>query len=358
VVRRATGLAALTAAIALLLPAGIAQGAKPSFFGVVTASSRLGDEDFQRLSAGRVATIRRTLFWSQVEQVKGQFNWSAPDRVIGGLASRGIRFFPTVYGSPRFVAKKPAKPPLGSKSDRRKWKEFLRQAVNRYGPGGTYWTGPYPAQHPGAAPVPITAWQIWNEPNLDKFFPPRPSPRRYARLLRISHEAIRGADPTAKIVLAGMPGFAGDIKAWNFLDRLYRVRRVRRSFEAATVHPYSSRLRGVRIQVKRVRRVIRKHGDGHTPLWITELGWGSHHPDRFGLNKGRRGQKRMLTRSFRLIERKRRRWHIQRLFWFEYRDPPRGYKACSFCPYAGLLERDRDPKPAWQAFKRFTGAAP
>ena len=29
-----------------------------------------------------------------------------------------------------------------------------------------------------------------------------------------------------------------------------------------------------------------EHGDRATPLWITELGWGSAPPDRFGINKG------------------------------------------------------------------------
>ena len=27
-------------------------------------------------------------------------------------------------------------------------------------------------------------------------------------------------------------------------------------------------------------RVMKRHGDGHTPLWLTELGWGSKPPSR------------------------------------------------------------------------------
>ena len=51
-------------------------------------------------------------------------------------------------------------------------------------------------QHPGATPLPIQSWQIWNEPNLKKFYVPYPSPQSYARLVQLSHAAIRSKDAT------------------------------------------------------------------------------------------------------------------------------------------------------------------
>jgi hypothetical protein len=106
--------------------------------------------------------------------------------------------------------------------------------------------------------------------------------------------------------------------------------------------------------MRRIRGVMRRHRDASTALWVTEIGWGSQRPDRFGLNKGLRGQKRMLARSFRLILRHRRAWHVGRLIWFDLRDPPRNRGGCSFCTSAGLLRHGGKPKPAWRAFKRFT----
>ena len=62
---------------------------------------------------------------------------------------------------------------------------------------------PYHQQYgAGATPLPIQSWQIWNEPNLAKYFAPQPSVSEYARLLEISQAAIRGQDPQAQIVLA------------------------------------------------------------------------------------------------------------------------------------------------------------
>jgi hypothetical protein len=234
------------------------------------------------------------------------------------------------------------------------WKHFLQAAVNRYGPGGSYWDTVYrPRYGADAKPLPIESWQIWNEPNLKKYFAPSPSVEQYARLLQISHDAIKKVDPQARIVLAGMPNYGG-INAWDFLDSLYSGPVTKRDFDAVALHPYARNLDQLRLGIEKVREVMRKHGDRGTPLWITELGWGSAPPDRFGLNKRLSGQKRLLSGSFKLIRRHRNAWKVQRVFWFDWRDPgKREPVQCSFCASAGLLNHNRSPKPAYHAFKLF-----
>ena len=49
------------------------------------------------------------------------------------LASRGIQPVPFIYGSPRWVARKPNRPPLGSGRKVRAWRKFLAAVVKRYG---------------------------------------------------------------------------------------------------------------------------------------------------------------------------------------------------------------------------------
>ena len=66
---------------------------------------------------------------------------------------------------------------------------------------------------------------------------------------------------------------------------------------------------------------MNENGARSTPLWVTELGWGSGRPDRFGLSKGPVGQARLLTAAFKLILDHRKAWNVQRLFWFDWRDP-------------------------------------
>jgi hypothetical protein len=350
---------ARTLALVAILVAFATQGAAPAlanggFFGVHDASLGLSHRDLKRMDKGHVGTVRHLMYWPGLEPRSGQFNWVGYDRIVGGLASKGIAVLPVVYGSPAYVARTPNVPPVHGPKKRKAWRKFLAQAVKRYGRGGTYWTAPglYPRQHPGKPALPIRDWQIWNEPNLKKFFAPHPSVPQYASLVRSAHRAIAGADRRANVVLAGMSG-RGQPSDKKYLNRFYGAHRIKQAFDAVAVNPYAPQVPQVGRKIKRIRGVMKRHGDRRAPLWITELGWGSHHPDRFGLNKGPKGQKQMLQKSFRLIVHHRMAWHVKRLIWFDFRDPA-GRGGCSFCSSAGLIKHSGKPKPAWRAFKRFT----
>ena len=84
-------------------------------------------------------------------------------------------------------------------------------------------------------------------------------------------------------------------------------------------------------------------------------GPGTAPPDQFELNKGVEGQERLLSQSFTFLLRIHERWHLDRVYWFEWRDPPASaHLPCGFCSSAGLLRNDRQPKPAFDAFKHFS----
>ena len=107
------------------------------------------------------------------------------------------------------------------------------------------------------------------------------------------------------------------------------------------------------IEIQNVRNVMKSHADGTTPLWITEIAWGSAPPDSFGINKGPAGQATFLKRAFKLVLAHRTRWNIQRLFWYHWRDPKHSQASCTFCSSAALLNFNRIKKPAYTAFKNF-----
>jgi polysaccharide biosynthesis protein PslG len=352
--RRAVAATVAGIAICLTVFAAPAAAVPRELFGI-SRGQPLNQQDFRRMRSTGVGTLRFAINWFAAQPAPGSPNWGGTDQLVGDLAARGIRPVPFIYGSPSWVAKKPNRPPLGSARKVRAWRQFLTLVVKRYGRGGTYWTGAYQQQHPNGKPKPITALQVWNEPTLQKFFPRKKTTRKYAKLVKISHRAINRVDRRAKVVLAGLTGYAKP-RAWTFLDKLYRVKGIKHSFDVAALHPYAVTIDQFRTEARRTRRVMKRHHDARTALWLTEVGWGSAHPTRrFPLNKGRRGQKRMLQKSFKLVLHKRRSWRIQRLFWFHWRDPPRGAGAyCSFCPSAGLLKHSHKPKPAYRAFRRFT----
>ena len=173
-----------------LLAPSTAAAARSEFFGTVQIAT-LDDQDIQGMAAARVRTNRFVLKWGWVQPDKGSFDWGPADRFIGRLAFRGIRAVPAVWGNPDWVAGSGSTPPIGGPAAEKAWRNFLRALVARYGPGGSYWATGYRQQYgAGATPLPIQSWQIWNEPNLTKYFAPDPSPGKYARLLQISHDAI------------------------------------------------------------------------------------------------------------------------------------------------------------------------
>jgi hypothetical protein len=269
---------------------------------------------------------------------------------------------------PRFQAppgcRQPACPLIhvDTSPQRARWKQFVRAAVNRYGPDGTFWK-----EQPTLAPDPARRWEIWNEQNN-----PREgnSPAVYATLIRLSKEAITAVDPQGQVIVGGMfgtpQGVRGKNTAWRYLGRLYRAG-AGRDFDAAALHPYSPTIAGLRYQIRKVRAVLRKNNAASTPILVTEIGWASGGNVR-SPGTGARGQvfvvspKRQaqnLSSSFRLLTNHRRAWNIGGVFWYGWKDPtnpPPGL--CAFCYTNGLYEADgKTAKPSLSAFESFTGRA-
>jgi hypothetical protein len=355
--RSATRLAIVVAVLALSLLVPSSAGAvRSEFFGIVQGPT-LSDADLTGMqNAAHVRTSRYLLAWESVQKNPGPFTWGSTDKFIGRLASHGIRLVPTLWGNPDWVQGYTARAPLDRPEDITAWKTFLKGVVGRYGPGGSYWSGPYKQKYGASAtPLPIQAYQIWNEPNLKKYFVPYPAPKKYGRLVGISHDAIKSKQPAAKIVLAGMPG-NGDVAASDFLNQLYnQVAGIKSKFDVASLHPYAKDISHQRNHIEKFRTVMRNHQDAATELWLTEAAWGSAPPDQFGINKGLQGQADFLERTFNLVLNNRKAWNVQRLMWYHWRDPKNNQASCSFCASAGLLKPDRTRKPSYYAFKAFTG---
>jgi polysaccharide biosynthesis protein PslG len=310
-------------------------------------------QDLDTMRTAGVGIVRVALYQQQIETSPGRFNWSGADQVVGNYASRGIGTLPVLLSSP---------PPLGSASAGQDWQQFVHEFVARYKPGGSYWTDPslYGSQHPGASPLPIEAYQVFNEPNLPKYFPSSAPVSDYAKLLALASDAIHGVDPSAKVVLAGMPTLQSKFVAfpgWKFLDQLYQVPGAKDDFDVAAAHPYAESIDQLREAIKRIRRVMSRHGDKLTPVWLTEFGYGSA-PFNHHLNFGIQGQAKMMSKSFNLLLRMRESWHVGGVLWYDWRDPPQGNPDCSFCSSAGVLNPDYSPKPSFLAWERFTGGGP
>jgi polysaccharide biosynthesis protein PslG len=351
-------LACVASAALLLFPAIASASVDRTFWGVSPQGDRPSSGEFDRMGEGRVGTFRLTFQWRQLNPDPDRFRWELIDPVFADAARNGIKVLPVLYGTPDWIKcdlnpdQCRRKPPLGTPRAKKAWERFVRAAVRRYGPGGTFFSINPSLRGTGAA---VGRWQVWNEQNQISHFAPRPSPGKYGKLLKLAARSIQRVDRGGKVVLGGMfgtPSRRKSMTAWSFLDRLYGVQGVEKAFEATAMHPYSSNLRGIRYQMRRLRATMQRHGDGGTDTFVTEIGWGSAN-DSSVLTKGLRGQARMLNRSFQLFLQRRREWNLKGVVWFSWRDRRPGV-CTSFCASSGLMKANLSPKPAWQRFKRFS----
>jgi polysaccharide biosynthesis protein PslG len=352
---------AATAAPAEAVPAG--------FWGVVPQAAPTL-EQFQRLKRGGVDSIRIPIGWDAVQpEAHGAFNWSGVDDVVKGATTAGLQVLPFLSGAPSWAVAhdrrlgSPVTLPVKTGAQRNAWTNFVKQAVRRYGPNGSFW-----AENPGLPQRPIRTWQIWNEENF-KYFVARPNPADYGKLVNLSYAAIKGFDPAAQIILGGM--FATPIEATfkkhppqayfaaDFLDRMYKsTPGIKSKFNAIALHPYTGHWQSLTEKIEAVRTALRKNGDGAKKLWITELGWSSGPPSSDGSNsfaQGPAGQVRQLKGAFSLLERNQVKWKLQRVYWFSVDDAP---GACNFCDGSGLFAKGFIPKRSWFAYVKFAGGTP
>jgi hypothetical protein len=191
-------------------------------------------------------------------------NFSATDQVVALAAAHGLTVLPVIEYSPPWDSQHPGSTAAPPRTDG-PFAAYAAALVERYGPHGSFW-----AANPGLPRIPITMWQIWNEPNFVSYWSQRPWIPSYVRLLRAAHAAIKKADPQAKVMLAGLANYS-----WEYLTSIYHIRGARGLFDIVDSHPYTATPQGVITILGYLRAVMDKFGDRHKPLMATEISWPS-----------------------------------------------------------------------------------
>jgi hypothetical protein len=320
------------------------------------------------MQSGHIGSIRWPVGWAEVQPTEnGGYDWSRIDATVEVAARHGLTVLPFLYGTPSWLAPRQTTLPIDSPRARRAWIAFVMAAVRRYGPGGEFWAEHDPTVAsinyvPAiSSPMPIRTWQVWNEANFFYFAYPV-SPSRYARLLELSHAAIKSVDPSAKVILSGLFGNPDEsgkrgMDAAKFLAALYRVPGIKADFDGVALHPYAFHVEDLEAMTSEARTVMLEHHDGGSGLYITEMGWGSQDdPNVVAFEQGVKGQTRELRGAYRYLIGNRHRLDLKGIYWYSWKDTP-AYVACSFCDSVGLFRAGRrfKPKPAWHAFVGITG---
>ena len=267
-------LSVLVAVTALVLPTSpaVAADADPSRVGFSNGGGFpwLSDENLAReldlIRSSGARWVRVDFDWSGVEHVRGQYDWKNLDRVVGAVRSRGLQVLALPAYTPDWAR------PAGTSShtppsDPAPFAAFVAAAAARYVPQG------------------VTAYEIWNEPNIRNFWAPKPDVAAYAALLKATASAVRAAAPGAQIVTAGLSPASDTadgayVDPRTFLRRLYELG-AQSSFDAVGVHPYSfpalpsdasTASWNTFQKMFEMRAYMVSKGDAGKKIWLTETG--------------------------------------------------------------------------------------
>jgi hypothetical protein len=222
--------------------------------------------------------------------------------------------------------------------------------VERYGPNGIYWI-----LNPLTPKLPIKDWQLWNEVNSPSFWLPKPSPKQYRPLLQSTYNALKGSDPNAKIVLAGLfraPNVKNGITLKKYLIGLYRLK-LRPYFDAVAIHPYALNPEVALDSIKDTREIMRAFKDKSKPIWVTEVGWATA-GKRTPLTVTPGKQAKYLRGTFKLAAANRKKLKIAGVIWYSFKDVPGNI----WFNKTGMFTESGAPKPSWNAFVSLTGGTP
>jgi hypothetical protein len=209
----------------------------------------------------------------------------------------------------------------------------------------------------------VAGYEIWNEPDTAAFWHGgAPDVAKYVELLKAAHTSIKAADPSAAVVAGPTTG-----NNYNWIDGLYN-NGARGSFDAIAVHTDTACLdRGPDAFYREggkigqfsfmgyhsVHDVMVAHGDGDTPIWMTELGWSSTNKTctrgawagKKPAGVGEANQATYLKQAYHCLAGDP---YVQVAMWFNLQDLSAADEEQN---RYGLLRADQSQKPSWAAFR-------
>jgi len=148
----------------------------------------IAERDLAMVQEMEFGWVKQAFPWRDIETlVKGKYDWYRPDLIVDLAEKAGLKMLVRIDRQP-FWSQEHELPLLRNAppGDYQDFADFCSVMAERY--RGR-----------------IAAYQIWNEPNLNREWGEAPpDPLEYTALLKVCYQAIKAADPEAIVVSAGL----------------------------------------------------------------------------------------------------------------------------------------------------------
>jgi GH35 family endo-1,4-beta-xylanase len=244
-----------------------------------------------------LSTNRFHVRWADIEVTQDDYNWEKPQAVYEAMDANSVEPVMVISQAPTW-AREPgatcpspdpcAFPPADAEDIDDEWEEFVSLAVARY---------------PN-----VRAIEVWNEPNLARFWAPAPDPARYVQILALAYDAAVAAGKSAPVITGALSPVRKTsdetpprrISSRVFLREIYN-QGCACDFEGIGAHPFAMNKHPVNQMWRELDRLFEvrdNHDDSGTPLWITEVSVSSDRQEGVGLMR----QGRELVSLYHSIE--------------------------------------------------------
>ena len=292
--------------------------------------------EMKMLSQAGFRWVRMDLKWDLTEPAKGQYDFTAYDRLTPSLDQYDLHsLFILDYTNPAYDN---GQPPHTDEA---------RQAFARWAVAA--------AKHFAGRGV---IWEIYNEPNIAQFWPPRPKVDDYVALALAVGRAFRESVPNEKLIGPATSGID-----FSFLEACFKAGLLD-YWSAVSVHPYRrSDPETAASDYCRLRKMIKTYAAVGTqissdvalkrdlPIIASEWGYSSVWS---GMDDEKQGQ--LLARSWLTNAAN----DVSVSIWYDWHDDgpdakePEHHFGTVYNPYYADRESVFDPKPAYLAVKTLT----
>jgi hypothetical protein len=220
----------------------------------------------QRIAAAGALAIRIPIKWNLVQPSSStDYSWATVDAAVTAARGAGLAILANIEGpAPRWAQTWYADPTANGNApaDATTFKNFCQEVAKRYSSR-------------------VSAWEIWNEPNLSHYLIP-PTAAAYLPILRAAYTGIRANGSQQPVITGGLSSSRAETRDTQFVSNLYQLGG-RPYFNGIGVHPYTFPYPitgdprggdgGGAAILSSARATMIANGDSSKSVWITEYGF-------------------------------------------------------------------------------------